>query len=100
METYYVLVKEWLYPTESGSDALRETFDSYAEALENADLLCEQEMDNFRKACGCDPDVPDHMLSVDGLDKDPVGSVLTDGLSEWWFGVRIVKLERGMENWR
>jgi len=37
---YYLLIMEWLYPTESGRDIHCETFDTRAEALEKAREYC------------------------------------------------------------
>lgn len=99
---YYALMEEWLYPTESGREPVDVTFESYGEALDYADSMCEKEMANFRAACRYEPTHPDHYFPKDQLDRDPAGSVITvkNGLEEWWYGVRVIPLTYGLDNWK
>lgn len=51
---YYMLVEEWLYPTESGREPRTETFDSLPGALVAAMDIANSERPNFSDNTGCD----------------------------------------------
>lgn len=89
---YFAVFEEWLYPTESGHDFMQE-FDTFDEAAEYAKKLCDEERMNFSSATGCDP-LPTELLYVDG---EPERYLITakDGLEEWWYSARIIKINYG-----
>ena len=56
---YYIVVTEWLYPTESGRE-LCDDYDTYERALEVARQLVEDERrDNWSEATHTDPSTID-----------------------------------------
>ena len=89
---YYVLVEEWLYPTESGRDFV-EDCDTIEEAVEIATEKCVEEVYNFAHNCKCDPTTPS---TVEEGGK-AVGVIITDknGMEDWWYAVKIVEVEHG-----
>ena len=84
---YYIVVTEWLYPTESGRDAC-DTYSNLDTALAEARKICDVEArTNFLDATKCDP-TPVGNLENDG------GCIVTDkmGMEEWYFSVRVIKV--------
>ena len=93
--TYYILVEEWLYPTESGRDVCDGSYDSYGAALAGAKEFCEDEMYNFAYATKCDPTHPEAFINRDGS-KQGVCITCVNGLDEWWYAVKIIPVEHGL----
>jgi hypothetical protein len=91
--TYYVVVTEWLYPTESGRDLCGD-YDTYEQALEVARQLVEDERrDNWFDATCTDPSTID-------FNNDSNGYIITvkNGLEEWWFQAKIIKVNYGLQS--
>ena len=65
---YYIVVTEWLYPTESGRDVITD-FDTKDEALVKCFELCDDELDNYSQVCG-DYLAPEQYKDVDGNDHE------------------------------
>ena len=65
--SYFVIVTEWNYPTESGRDTMSSTFESseLTEAQEFTKELCVNEMMNFFDATKLDCNKPN--MTKDGL---------------------------------
>lgn len=57
-EWYFVLVEEWLVPTESGRDVMLPTYDTLDSALDAAREHLESEAQNFASATGLKPTSP------------------------------------------
>lgn len=91
---YYILVEEWLYPTESGRE-VHDDYDSYEAALAKAKEFCEDEMYNFLHATGCDPTHPEAFINRDGS-KQGVCITCLNGLDRWWYAVKIIPVEHGL----
>ena len=89
---YYILVEEWLYPTESGRDFVND-YDTIEEAEEAALDACGCEKYNFSYACKCDPTTPS-LVKENGK---TIGAIITDknGTEDWWYAVKIVEVEHG-----
>jgi hypothetical protein len=90
---YYVVITEWLYPTESGRD-LGGDYDTYDEALNVARQLVEDECrDNWSEATHTDPSTID-------FNSDSNGYIITDksGLEDWWFQAKIIKVGYGLQS--
>lgn len=90
---YYIVVTEWLYPTESGRD-LYDDYDTYEEALEVARQIVEDERrDNWSEATNTDP------YTID-FSRDSNGYIITakNGLEEWWFQAKIIKVNYGLQS--
>jgi len=90
-EWYFVLVWEWLAPTESGREVLDLTYDTLDEALEAAREHLERERPNFISATGLNASEParygDLMCLVNAGDgPDP----------EWYDCVKIVPMAYGV----
>ena len=86
-EKYYIVVTEWLYPTESGRDVITD-FDTKEEALVKCFELCDDELDNYAQACGIDYLPPEQY-------KDGVIITAKNGLDEWFFNAKIVEVKFG-----
>lgn len=90
-EWYFVLVDEWLIPTESGRDPLPETFDDLEEAREFATAYLEGERKSFFEATGVKASVPAQygqlcvMISPEEGQED-----------EWYECVKIVPMYCGV----
>lgn len=91
MPTYYALMEEWLYTTESGREPVDVTFDDFEEAMSYAKDMAEKEMSNFDEFNGVDCLVPGRCGSVNG---DSGGYILTckNGLDDWYYAVRVFKV--------
>ena len=91
---YYIVVTEWLYPTESGRDVFYD-FDTKEEALSMCAELTRTEKYNFADACKCDPS-PANAVTKNGK---TVGFLITDknGNEEWWYCAKVVEVEYGLE---
>ncbi len=91
---YFIVVNEWLYPTESGRDFVC-IYDVYEQALNRAKYECANELSNYEDACGCDALQPDPVEDWDGV---PSKFVITakNGLDEWWFSSKIIAVEHGL----
>lgn len=90
-DKYYIVVAEWLYPTESGRDVIAD-LDTKDEALVSCFELCDDELDKYGLACG------DYLASKQYKDKDGnEGVVITskNGLDEWYFKAKIVEVKVG-----
>lgn len=87
---YYIVVTEWLYPTESGREAMSD-WDSFADALKECEDLVFKEIRNYWEATCCDP-TPISLNST----KD--GYLITDnkGLEDWWFQAKIIEVKYGI----
>jgi hypothetical protein len=88
---YYIVVTEWLYPTESGREVIAD-FDTRDEALVRCFELCDAELDNYSQACG------DYLAPEQYEDKDGnAGVVITskNGLDDWYFKAKIVEVKVG-----
>ena len=92
---YFLVVQEWLYPTESGRDVESDTYDTKEEALEVCADLVRTEKSNFSDACKCDPS-PANAVTKDGK---TAGFVITDknGMEDWWFCAKVVEVEYGLD---
>lgn len=91
---YYIVVTEWLYPTESGREIFND-FDDYDEALETAYNLVQDEIENYTEATKCEPSPITYNLK-ETLNTD--GYIITDkkGLKDWWFQAKIVEVNYGI----
>jgi hypothetical protein len=88
---YYIVVTEWLYPTESGRDLCGD-YDTYEQAMEVAKQLVEAERkDNWCEATRTDPSTVDYYIDSDGY-------IITDvsGLEDWWFQAKVIKVRYGL----
>ena len=88
---YYIVVAEWLYPTESGRDVITD-FDIKDEALVRCFELCEDELDNYGLACG------DYIAPCQYKDDDGTEGVIVtakNGLNEWYFKTKIIEVKFG-----
>ena len=90
-DKYYIVVAEWLYPTESGRDVITD-FDTKDEALVRCFELCDEELDNYGLACG-DYLAPEQYKDDDGTE----GVIVTakNGLDEWYFKAKIIEVKFG-----
>lgn len=88
---YYIVVTEWLYPTESGREVITD-FDTKDEALVRCFELCDDELDGFFHVCG-DYLAPEQYKDKDGNE----GVVITsmNGLDDWYFKAKIVEVKVG-----
>lgn len=88
---YYIVVAEWLYPTESGRDVIIDA-DTKDEALVRCFELCDDELDNYGQVCG-DYLAPEQYKDKDGNE----GVVITskNGLDDWYFKVKIIEVKFG-----
>lgn len=91
MNTYYVLVEEWLYTTESGRDTIDVTFDSREEALLYAGDFIKNEVQNFSDHNKVDCLPPEEYSPCCN---DEGGFIITprNGLDEWYYAVRVFKI--------
>lgn len=83
----YSVVTSWMYPTESGRDICSWDFESREEAMVAAEQLCEEEINNFENATGCDAFDPD-------LVKEGSYFIITpkNRIDEWFFSAEVVEL--------
>lgn len=95
-QRYYILMEEWLYPTESGREYVCD-YDNIEDAIRYARKACMAENYNFAHACGCDPSSPDETVNKDG---NTIGVIITDkkGLEDWWYAIKIIPVEHGFED--
>lgn len=87
---YYVVVTEWLYPTESGREVMSD-WDTFEEALSECHTLVLEEVYNYCDATNCDP-------APINLNSNQNGYLITDdkGLENWWFQAKIIEVEYGI----
>lgn len=92
-DPYFVVINEWLYPTESGH-SVEGTYLVYENALNRCKEECEKELFNYADVCECDPLRPATECGWDGV---PQKFIITakNGLDEWWFASRIIEVEHG-----
>ena len=88
---YYIVVTEWLYPTESGREVITD-FDTKDEALTRCFEVCDDELDLFSRECG-DYLAPSHYMDDDGSE----GVIITvkNGLDEWFFQAKVIEVKFG-----
>ena len=88
---YYIVVTEWLYPTESGREVITD-FDTKDEAFVRCFELCDDELDVYSSECG-DYLAPEQYEDKDGNE----GVVITskNGLDDWYFKAKIVEVKFG-----
>ena len=91
---YYIVVEEWLYPTEGGRDYI-EDYDTFVEARAKALELVKSELHNFASATGCEPSAPDEVQE----DGRTAGIIITDksGFEDWWYAVKIIPVAHGFD---
>ena len=89
MDSYYIAVEEWLYPTESGRNIV-DDFDTKDEAVAYAKRAAGEEMDNFSAATGDDPLPPDEIA-----DEGQSGAIVTakNGLDDWYYAIRVFRID-------
>lgn len=92
MPPYYIIIEEWLYPTESGREPVDVTFDTRDEALEFSETLGEKELEAFENQTGVDPLNPQRYVPACG---DIGGTIVTakNGLDPWYYAARVYKIE-------
>ena len=90
-EWYFVLVEEWLVPTESGRDVIALTFDTLDEALDGARDHLERQKRDFESCTGLKCTPPEQygnlmyiMTPAEGQD------------DEWYDCVKIVPITYGV----
>lgn len=91
-DKYYLVVTEWLYPTESGHDVEPLTFDTRDEAIQECRTVCDTELvANYRDVCG---DAMYPGLLRDKPSDEPKGYIILpkNGLDEWFFAAKIVEV--------
>ena len=95
---YYIMVEEWRYPTESGSDLIADySADELDEALEKAESMVDAELENFRLSC-CGSEWPMRHNNMNGgnpmMCPNEMGCMLTtkDGLDPWYYAVRLIPI--------
>lgn len=101
---YYVVVEEWLYPTESGRNIIG-AFDVSSQASDQAESvllkareLAEAEEENFEINCKVDCLPATQYCNVNGynanMSKDEIGYIITSkiGLDNWYYAVRIIPI--------
>lgn len=98
---YYLLIMEWLYPTESGRDIHCETFDTKAEGLEKAREYCRiesifvkrhshRDMENLNFTWG--PYADFGFTREDNPDK--IGYMIVwDNAPSYYFKTKIIKMK-------
>ena len=89
---YYIVVTEWLYPTESGREVITD-FDTKDEALVRCFELCDDELDNYAQACGVDYLAPEQYKDVEG--NEGVAITPKNGLDEWFFQAKVIEVKFG-----
>lgn len=91
-EWYFILVEEWLIPTESGRVVMEDTYDTLEGAMEAAREHLEREMMNFSLATGYKSSPPskygDLMYVIDNIE----GQEETD----WYDCVKVVPIPYGV----
>ena len=94
MNSYYIVVQEWLYPTESGRDVLADTYDDVAEATASARRCVESEVFNYDRATGCTPTPVEETEDF----QSKAAFIITDkaGLEEWWFAAKVIEVQYGV----
>jgi hypothetical protein len=92
---YYIIVTEWLYPTESGRD-IGCDYDTLNEALEECKKIVESEINTYSKTCNTDP-TPINSFKKNG---NINGYLITakNGLDEWWFQAKVVEVSYGLRH--
>ena len=88
---YYIVMAEWLYPTESGREFFGD-FDSKDKALVRCFEICDDEADNYAQVCG-DYFAPEQYEDKDGNE----GVVITskNGLDDWYFKAKVIEVKFG-----
>lgn len=90
---YYVVITEWLYPTESGRDLCGD-YDTYEQALNVSRQLVDDECKyNWSEATHTDPSIIEFNCNSNGF-------IITDksGLEKWWFQAKIIKVNYGLHS--
>lgn len=87
---YYIVVTEWLYPTESGREAMSD-WNTFEEALNECHTLVLEEVYNYSDVTKCDP-------TPITLNSNQNGYLITDGkgLEDWWFQAKIIEVDYGL----
>lgn len=88
---YYLVVAEWLYPTESGHDVELLTFDTRGKAIQWCRTVCDTELANYEDVCG---DAMYPGLLKDEPTDEPKGYIILpkNGLDEWFFVAKVVEV--------
>lgn len=103
---YYIVVEEWLYPTESGREiigdfdktigGMKSGGDETSLVLNRAKELADAEEQNFELACRTDCLPPAQYNNKNGgnanMSIDEIGYIITskNGLDDWYYAVRII----------
>lgn len=89
-DVYYLVVSEWLYPTDSGREVESLTFDTQKEALDACKKMCQKELPNYQQVCG-DALPPCHFLDSDNDE----GWCITakNGLDNWEYSCRVIPVK-------
>jgi hypothetical protein len=87
---YYIVVTEWLYPTESGREVMSD-WNTFEEALNECHTLVLEEVYNYTDVTNCDP-------TPITLNSNQNGYLITDGkgLEDWWFQAKIIEIDYGL----
>lgn len=99
---YYVVMQEWLYPTETGVEtpkplaAMVSYIDDLDVAKTEARDLAETAAASFAQDAGTDP-TPVNELADRYPNEVAVFLVTTkNGLDEWWFAAKVIKVTFGV----
>lgn len=91
---YYIVVTEWLYPTESGQGVIADKFATKDEALARCFELCDDELDNCFLKLGSDSIPRENVCSKGFVAKDGnVGATISYPNCEnvrWFFHAKVV----------
>jgi hypothetical protein len=87
---YYIVVTEWLYPTESGRDIV-DDFDTFDEALDRCAKIVFNERENYFDTTKTTP-------TFLNLNSNENGYIITDknGLEDWWFQAKVIEVKYGI----
>ena len=91
MPDYYMLVEEWLYPTESGKDPCEYTWDTPDEAMAYAEAKVREEEKNFPSATACDC-LPAARCEPCNGDAGSFIVTTKDGVEPWYYACRVFKV--------
>ena len=84
-ETYYLVINEWLYPTESGRDFV-DDYDTHEAAMSRCREECERERANYEEVSNC-------KARLDQCEKANFNGCLmttSDKCVEWHFLSRVI----------
>lgn len=96
--SYYILVTEWLYPTESGRDTYEHTFDDKDEAIKESIKLCKNEMDVFKTVCEideCHITCFNDIFKFNAKTHNVTSTCLNSFKTKYWFYVKVIELHHG-----